>query len=132
MVFKDFAHAPSKVKATLDAVKEQFSGKTVLACLELHTYSSLSEAFLSHYKGALDAADKAIVYFSPHALQLKRLPPITAEQVRQGFGNDKLEVFNDSAQLRQRLMNENKKDTVFLMMSSGNYDGIDVKEILQV
>ncbi len=131
LVYKDFAHAPSKVKATLEAVKEQFTGMQVLACLELHTFSSLSEAFLSHYKGALDAADKAIVYFSPHALKLKRLPLITAEQVRKGFGNEKLEVFTDSGLLLERLLNEKKSGTVFLMMSSGNYDGIDLREILK-
>lgn len=131
LVYKDFAHAPSKVKATLEAVKEQFTGMQVLACLELHTFSSLSEAFLSHYKGSLDAADQAIVYFSPHALQLKRLPAITAEQVREGFGNEKLEVFTDSGLLLERLLNEKKAGTVFLMMSSGNYDGIDLREILK-
>lgn len=129
LVYKDFAHAPSKVKATLDAVKEQYPDKHVVACLELHTFSSLSEAFLSHYKGSLDAADTAIVYFSPHALQLKRLPPITASQVREGFSNDRLEVFTDSGALMQRLLNEKKTGIVFLMMSSGNYDGIDVRDI---
>lgn len=129
IVYKDFAHAPSKVKATLDAVKEQYPEKHVVACLELHTFSSLNEAFLSHYKGALDAADAAIVYFSLHALQLKRLPPITAAQVREGFANPNLEVFTDSGALLARLQNEHRPDVVFLMMSSGNYDGIDVRDI---
>jgi len=132
MVYKDFAHAPSKVKATLEAVKEQYPHKHVVACLELHTFSSLSEAFLSHYKGTLDAADTAIVYFSLHALQLKRLPPITAAQVREGFANPNLEVFTDSRALFDRLQNEQRPDVVFLMMSSGNYDGIDVRDICVV
>jgi UDP-N-acetylmuramate: L-alanyl-gamma-D-glutamyl-meso-diaminopimelate ligase len=95
-VYKDFAHAPSKVIATLGAVREQFPSRKLIACLELHTFSSLSSEFLTHYKGSMDAADTAIVYFSPHALRLKRLPPITAEQVRKGFGNERLEVFDDS------------------------------------
>ncbi len=126
LVYKDFAHAPSKVKATLAAVREQFADRKVIACLELHTFSSLSEEFLSHYKGTLDLADTAIVYFSPHALQLKRLPPITPEQVRKGFENNDLEVFTDSGMLLKRLQNENKSDKVFLMMSSGNFDGLDL------
>lgn len=126
LVFKDFAHAPSKVKATLHAVKEQFSGKKIIACLELHTYSSLSHDFLSHYKGSLDEADVALVYFSLHALELKRLPLITTKEVKEGFGNPGLEVFNDSANLFERLLKENQDNAVFLMMSSGNYDGIDL------
>ncbi len=128
LVFKDFAHAPSKVKATLHAVREQFSGKKIIACLELHTFSSLSQAFLSHYHGTLDEADVALVYFSLHALELKRLPPLTTEEVKNGFGNASLEVFNDSAKLFERLLKENQENCVFLMMSSGNYDGIDLVE----
>ncbi len=128
IVYKDFAHAPSKVKATLQAVKEQFAGSKVIACLELHTYSSLNKEFLGHYKGALDLADTALVYFSPHALQLKRLPKITAEQVKEGFDNPGMEVFTDSIHLVERLLQEKQTETVLLMMSSGNYDGLDLKE----
>jgi UDP-N-acetylmuramate: L-alanyl-gamma-D-glutamyl-meso-diaminopimelate ligase len=129
LVYKDFAHAPSKVKATLLAVKEQFPGHTVVACLELHTYSSLNKDFLGHYAGTLNPADVPIVYFNPHALQIKRLPEITPDQIRAGFANDRLEVFNDSQLLFDRLMHEDETKTVFLMMSSGNYDGIDLKEM---
>jgi len=131
LVFKDFAHAPSKVKATLHAVKEQFPGKKTIACLELHTYSSLSHEFLSHYRGTLDEADAAMVYFSPHALELKRLPPITPAEIKEGFGNLRLEVFNDPATLLERLKKENSSDCVFLMMSSGNFDGIDLKWLIR-
>jgi UDP-N-acetylmuramate: L-alanyl-gamma-D-glutamyl-meso-diaminopimelate ligase len=126
-VYKDFAHAPSKVKATLRAVKEQYPDKHVVACLELHTYSSLSAEFLPHYAGSLDAADTAIVYFNPHAIQLKRLPPITAEQVRQGFQNERLNIYTDSVELKNRLLGETWDGKVLLLMSSGNYDGMDVK-----
>lgn len=130
LIYKDFAHAPSKVKATLDAVKVQYPNRHVVACLELHTFSSLSEAFLSHYKGALDAADTAIVYYSKHALELKRLPPITADQVRAGFANPRLEVFTDSEALLKRLKSDQQPETVFLMMSSGNYDSMELGEII--
>ncbi|MEI6455755.1 MAG: Mur ligase family protein [bacterium] len=126
IIFKDFAHAPSKVKATLHAVKEQFPDRVVTACLELHTYSSLSKEFLVHYLGSLDDADHPIVYFSEHALRLKRLPPITAEEIRSGFGNRKLEVFTDSASLLERLSQKKQEPSVLLMMSSGNFDGIDL------
>ncbi len=126
-VYKDFAHAPSKVEATLQAVKEQFSGRRIIACLELHTYSSLNGAFLSHYRGTLDPADVAIVYFNPHALKLKRLPEITTEQVKEGFMNDGLEVFTDAGMMVDRLLLEKNQGCVLLMMSSGNYDGVDLK-----
>ena len=129
VVYKDFAHAPSKVRATLQAVKEQFPGRKVIACLELHTYSSLNKEFLSHYMDTLDPADIAIVYFNPHALQLKRLPAITARQVTDGFGKPGLEVYTDSGLMVDRLMEETGGGAVLLMMSSGNYDGVDLKEL---
>ena len=129
IVFKDFAHAPSKVKATLQAVKAQFPGHRVIACLELHTYSSLNKDFLGHYHDTLDPADVPLVYFNPHALKIKRLPEITPMQIRDGFANEKLEVFNDSALLFERLMKEANQHCVFLMMSSGDYDGIDLAEL---
>jgi UDP-N-acetylmuramate: L-alanyl-gamma-D-glutamyl-meso-diaminopimelate ligase len=128
-VYKDFAHAPSKVKATLLAVKEQFPERKVIACLELHTYSSLNKDFLGHYAGTLDPADEALVYFSPHALQIKRLPAITPEQIRQGFANTSVEVYSNSNQLVERLLNEESQNCVFLLMSSGNYDGVDLKQL---
>jgi UDP-N-acetylmuramate: L-alanyl-gamma-D-glutamyl-meso-diaminopimelate ligase len=129
VVYKDFAHAPSKVKATLQAVKEQFPTQKVIACLELHTYSSLNKNFLSHYQGTMDPADVAIVYFSPHALQLKRLPEITEIQVKEGFNKEGLEVFTDPEQLVKRLFRDQDPGTVLLMMSSGNYDGVDLKDL---
>jgi UDP-N-acetylmuramate: L-alanyl-gamma-D-glutamyl-meso-diaminopimelate ligase len=129
VVYKDFAHAPSKVNATLQAVKEQFPRRKIVACLELHTYSSLNKEFLEHYKGTLDLADAAIVYFSPHALQLKRLPEITALQIKEGFGNEGIEVYTTSTQLVERLFRDDDPETVLLMMSSGNYDGVDLKDL---
>lgn len=128
VLYKDFAHAPSKVRATLESVKQQYAGSKVIACLELHTYSSLNKDFLGHYNGTLEPADTAIVYFNPHALQLKRLPEITPEQVKEGFCKTGMEVFTDSLQLVERLRRCTEPETVLLMMSSGNYDGVDLKE----
>lgn len=128
-VFRDFAHAPSKAAATLNAVREQFKNSKVIACLELHTYSSLSRDFLAHYRGTLDTADVALVYFNPHALMLKRLPDLTPEAVKEGFASGKIEVYNDSGLLRERLLQEGGHNSVFLMMSSGDYDGLDLPKL---
>ena len=122
--FRDFAHSPSKLLATLKAVKEQYPGKKLVACMELHTFSSLSSGFLGHYKGCMDAADRAIVYFNPHAIRLKKLPMITVSQVKEGFANERLEVFTDSFQLKQSLLHEEWQQKNLLMMSSGNFDGL--------
>ncbi len=129
IVFKDFAHAPSKVRATLHAVREQFPGLPVTACLELHTYSSLSREFLDHYNGSLDDADYPMVYFSEHAISLKRLPPITPGEVKEGFANTRLEVFTDSGLLSERLKKNKQDKGVLLMMSSGNFDGLDLSAL---
>jgi UDP-N-acetylmuramate: L-alanyl-gamma-D-glutamyl-meso-diaminopimelate ligase len=129
-VFKDFAHAPSKVDATLRAVREQFPGKKIVACLELHTYSSLNKDFLPLYKGALDHADIALVYYNQHALQIKRLPDLDPEVIATSFDNPRLEVWNESEKLKKRLQRENGNDTIYLMMSSGNYDGIDLETLI--
>jgi len=129
MVFKDFAHAPSKVKASLHAVREQYPKHHLTACLELHTYSSLSKDFLNQYKGTLSESDTAIVYFNPHAIQLKRLPAITSDDVRTGFDQPSLEIFTDSRLLTERLISEKRENLILLMMSSGDYDGIDLAEL---
>ncbi len=123
-VYKDFAHAPSKLRATVAAMKEQYPDRKLVACMELHTYSSLTAAFLSNYKGCMALADRAIVYYSQHALQLKRLPPLDPEQVRQAFGTEGLEVYTDSQLLLADLNNAEWHNTNLLMMSSGNFDGI--------
>lgn len=129
-VFKDFAHAPSKVAATLKAVRDQFPAHRVVACLELHTYSSLNRDFLPLYAGTLQGADSALVYYNPHALQLKRLPDLTPEDVGKSFDHQEIEVFNDSEKLWERLNQEKGPETIFLMMSSGNYDGFNLKALI--
>lgn len=130
-VYKDFAHSPSKLKATTSAVKEQFADRELVACMELHTFSSLNEDFLTHYKGAMAKADKAYVYYSPHTIAHKKLKPITPEQVKDAFATDNVEVFTDSSALQERLLHTDWQGKNLLMMSSGNFDGINVKELAE-
>jgi UDP-N-acetylmuramate: L-alanyl-gamma-D-glutamyl-meso-diaminopimelate ligase len=123
--YKDFAHSPSKLKATTQAVKEQFTNRKVIACMELHTFSSLNENFLREYNGAMDTADEAIVYFNPHTIAHKKLKEITPEQVHQAFNRKDLKVMIKSSDVTDYLKSINWKDKVLLMMSSGNFDGVD-------
>lgn len=129
VAYKDFAHAPSKVISTTNAVKEQFENKDLVACLELHTYSSLNPEFLSEYKNALDAANIKIVYYNPEALAIKRMAHISPEDIRTAFGDEGIQVFTSSNELKSQLENLDKSNKVFLMMSSANYGGIDLNEI---
>lgn len=124
--YKDFAHSPSKLKATTAAVKQQFPDRKLIACMELHTFSSLNETFLLEYKDAMKTADEAIVYFNPHTIAHKKLKEITEEQILHAFGaGENLRVFTDSSLLKAHLLNSAIKDTNLLMMSSGTFDGID-------
>lgn len=125
-VFYDFAHAPSKLKATIEAVKEQFQGRRLVACIELHTYSSLSGNFLTHYADTMAKADFPMVYYNPHAIQLKRLPEIHPEQVRETFNHPDLKVYTDSVGLLNDLLGFNWQNTNLLMMSSGDFGGMDL------
>ena len=129
VIFKDFAHAPSKVVASLDAVKEKYPDKKVIAVLELHTYSSLNKKFLPEYKDKLKSADEAIVFYSPHAVALKRLEPIPPELIIKEFNRPDLKVFTEPKKLHQYLYNKNLKDSVLLLMSSGSYGGLDMKRL---
>ena len=129
-VFKDFAHSPSKLKATTKAVKNQFAKRKLLACMELHTFSSLNADFLEQYKGAMDRADTAIVYYNLHTIKHKKLKEITVEQVKNAFNRDDLEVFTDSKALIERLYAESWSNKNLLLMSSGNFDGMDYKELV--
>lgn len=129
IIFKDFAHSPSKVKATTNAVKEQFADKRVLACLELHTYSSLNADFLSLYQNALDSADVAVVFYSPHAVEMKKLKPISKEQIGEAFQRDDLIIYTDPKEFKEFLFDQNLDNTALLFMSSGNYGGLDLEEV---
>jgi len=130
-VFKDFAHSPSKLKATLEAVREQFPQRRLVACMELHTYSSLSEGFLDQYAGCMDQADQAIVFYDPHAVQLKRLPPIPPERIRTAFGRADLQVITDPIAVMGAVRADLKGDSVLLMMSSGNFGGLDLQALTE-
>lgn len=129
VVFKDFAHSPSKVKATTDAVKAQYKERTVLACLELHTYSSLNAEFLNEYVGALDAADKAVVFYSPHAVEIKKLEEVSASQILEAFKRDDLIVYTNPQEFKDFLFSQNLENTALLLMSSGNYGGLSFEEV---
>ncbi len=145
-VYKDFAHAPSKLRATIHAMREQYPDRRLVACMELHTFSSLTAEFLQQYKGTMDEADVRYVYYSQHALQLKKLPPLDPEEVKAAFGGN-VEVFTDSKKLVECVIALMRKcasadapatDTItqshnnainLLMMSSGNFDGIDFAQL---
>lgn len=125
-VYKDFAHSPSKLKATTKAVKQQYPDRKVVACMELHTFSSLNKNFLSEYENAMSDADEAYVYYSEHTLAHKKLEHITPTEVKKAFASDNVEVINDSKQLVNILENKNWNNSVLLLMSSGNFDGVDL------
>ncbi len=128
-VFKDFAHSPSKVSATTKAVREQFSRRKLIACLELHTFSSLNPEFLSEYRDSLKTADEAVVFFSPEAVKIKKLQTLSEEIIFKAFGRNDLQVFTDPEKFQEYLKTQNYKNSVLLLMSSGNYGGLDFDKI---
>jgi UDP-N-acetylmuramate: L-alanyl-gamma-D-glutamyl-meso-diaminopimelate ligase len=131
VVFKDFAHSPSKLKATVDAVREQFPNRKLIACMELHTFSSLSENFLDQYAGCMDAADRALVFYDPHAVQLKRLPPVPTERIQSAFKRDDLHVLTEPVALMGAVRKDMGDAGVLLMMSSGNFGGMDLSALAE-
>jgi len=128
-IFKDFAHSPSKLKASTKAVKEQFPARKLVACMELHTFSSLNKNFLKHYKNSMDEADIPVVYFNPHAIKLKKLSAITNNQVKDAFQTKNLKVFTDSSKMVDELLKINWDNKNLLMMSSGNFNGINLVKL---
>ena len=131
VAYKDFAHSPSKLKATINAVRERYPEKKLVACMELHTFSSLMADFLPQYKDCMAEADIAYVYFNPKVIEHKRLTPITKEEVRDAFGTKNVEVFTESAALQERLKGLNYTNTALLLMSSGTFDGVNINEFAQ-
>lgn len=127
-IFRDFAHSPSKLNATVNAVKEQFHERKLIAIMELHTFSSLNADFLNEYGGSMDMADIAVVYFNPDVIKHKKLNPITIEQVKKSFQNNKLTVFTDQKDLIDFISTHNLKNKNLLLMSSGNFSGIDLQD----
>lgn len=125
-VYRDFAHAPSKVKATIEAVKAQFPDRKLIALLELHTYSSLNEKFMEEYEGVMSKADEAAVFYSRHALELKKMPDLPVSAVVSGFNKPGLAVINKREDLENWLKGHDYENASLLLMSSGNYDGLDM------
>ena len=128
-VYKDFAHSPSKLKATTHAVRSQFPERKLIACMELHTFSSLNEDFLAQYSGSMDDADVKIVYFNPQTIAHKKLKEITPEMVKKAFSNPDIKVYTDSAILQKDIQTYSKGKSVFLMMSSGTFDGMNLENL---
>lgn len=125
IAYKDFAHAPSKVRATTKSVREQYPQRKLIACLELHTYSSLNPKFLLEYKGALDKADEATVFYSPDALKIKGLPEVSAQQILEAFGREDIHVFTKAEDFQEHVLAQDYDGAVLLLMSSGNYGNLD-------
>ena len=129
VAFKDFAHSPSKVAATTQAVKSQYPNRTLIACLELHTYSSLNAEFLKEYQGSLDAADVAVVFYSPDAVKIKQLEEVTYDQIAKAFHREDLIIFTKPKDFKDYLFNLNFDNSALLLMSSGNYGGLNFDEV---
>jgi UDP-N-acetylmuramate: L-alanyl-gamma-D-glutamyl-meso-diaminopimelate ligase len=129
VAYKDFAHSPSKVSATTQAVKNQYPNRKLIACLELHTYSSLNAEFLKEYQGAIDAADVAVVFYSPDAVKIKQLEEVTYEQIAQSFERDDLIIYTNATDFKNFLFSQNFEDSALLLMSSGNYGGLNFDEV---
>ncbi len=128
-VYKDFAHSPSKLKATTNALQQQYPDRKLIACMELHTFSSLNANFLKEYNGSMANADEALVYFNPHTIEHKKLPPISESQVLEAFGSNNIKVFTDSTKLYNELLSRNWSSANLLMMTSGTFDGINFVEL---
>ena len=131
VIFRDFAHAPSKVKATIDAVKQQFPNRRLITALELHTYSSLNADFMPHYKGALEKADEACVFYSHHAMEIKKMPDLPESTVLEGFAKTGLKVFTNRKDLETWLYEKDYDDSCVVLMSSGTYEDLNLAALTQ-
>lgn len=130
-VYKDFAHAPSKVKATVKAVKEVHPTRDLVACLELHTFSSLSKNFIPQYRDSMKAAQVPVVYINPEKVKAKKLEPISEAEVKTAFANPAIKVFNDAAELQTFLAEQSWKNKDLLLMSSGNFGGLNIPALAE-
>ncbi len=131
LAYLDFAHAPSKARATINALQAQFPDRQLIACFELHTFSSLNKNFLQEYRHTMAAADRAFVYFSEHTLKMKKLEPISKVEVAAAFDHPNLSVFTDIKALEHAIQQEDFTNTNLLMMSSGRFDGLDLKNLVE-
>ncbi|MGM0496940.1 MAG: UDP-N-acetylmuramate--L-alanine ligase [Bacteroidota bacterium] len=127
-VYLDFAHAPSKVKATVNAVREQYPDRKLIAGLELHTFSSLTFDFLKQYYGTMDEADYSFIYYNPETIKQKGLKMITPEDIKNAFGSQKIRVHSDIDQFLQDISEPETEEKVVLLMSSGNFGDINMEK----
>ena len=132
MVFRDFAHAPSKVLATVKALREQYSERFLMIVFELHTYSSLSEVFIDHYRNCLDNCDKAVVFYDPHAVSIKKLDMMTDERIVEGFARKDIKVVHSKAELLDVLNDVQKENIVGGFMSSGDFNGLTADDLREI
>jgi len=131
LIYLDFAHSPSKVKATVEAVVARYPGREIIVCLELHTYSSLNCDFLPLYKGTLANVTVAFVYFNPHAIEIKKLKPLSVETVGKAFGGENIRVYDNSVEMFSYIKAQNYTCPVYLFMSSGDFDGFDINRLVE-
>lgn len=132
VAYKDFAHSPSKVAATTKAVKEQYGNRKLIAFLELHTYSSFNPEFLKEYKGALDAADEAVVFYIPESVAIKKLDPVSPQQIKDAFKRDDLQILTNAEEFKTLVHKQDYNNSVVLFMSSGNYGGLNLNEFKEI
>lgn len=132
VAYKDFAHSPSKVMATTLAVKEQYPDRKLIACLELHTYSSFNPEFLKEYRGALAAADIASVFYLPESVKIKKLKEVTPEQISEAFDRNDLQIFTEAEIFKKFVFGQKYDNSVLLLMSSGNYGGLNLEEVKEL
>lgn len=132
VAYKDFAHSPSKVAATTKAVKEQYANRKLIAFLELHTYSSFNPEFLKEYKGALDSADEAVVFYIPESVAIKKLDPVSPQQIKDAFKRDDLQILTNAEEFKTLVHKQDYNNSVVLFMSSGNYGGLNLNEFKEI
>lgn len=130
-IYKDFAHSPSKLKATTSALKNQYPNRKLIACMELHTFSSLNKSFLDQYNGTMQEADLAFVYFNKKTLKHKKLDDLSAEDVKKAFAGENVTVLNSSKEMVNCLLKMKWEQQNLLLMSSGNFDGIQFTELAE-
>jgi UDP-N-acetylmuramate-alanine ligase len=129
-IYLDFAHSPSKVKATVEAIESRFPNREIIVCLELHTFSSLNSDFMPLYKGTLSNTKNAFVYFNPHAIRLKNLESLSKEVVHKAFGGENIKVYDNSYEMFSFIKSQKYHCPVYLLMSSGDFDGFDINELI--
>ena len=130
-IYKDFAHSPSKLKATTSALKNQYPNRKLIACMELHTFSSLNKSFLDQYNGTMQEADLAFVYYNKKTLKHKKLDDLSAEDVKKAFAGENVTVLNSSEEMVNCLLKMKWEQQNLLLMSSGNFDGIQFTELAE-